>query len=213
LTSRPARLHRAAIATASANVTFAPSGARQAMESYIRAKDGNRPYLLDSAFTETATLEMVVHAGTLSFPAVSVGRDRIGEVLVRQFAQRHENVHTYCLAAPPEGELRRFSCDWLVGMSDRDNRAVRVGCGRYDWLFEPASPRRVERLTITIERMESLAPSTLAAVMGWLAGLPYPWCTTQAAVAAMPDLDELHPIRTRLGGRAAGLPAAAAPPR
>jgi hypothetical protein len=34
---------------------------------YIRAKDGNRPHLMRSAFAEDATLEMVVNTGRSSF--------------------------------------------------------------------------------------------------------------------------------------------------
>ena len=72
---------------------------REAVEIYIRAKDENRPYLMERAFAENATLEMVVNSGTISFPPISIGLESISNVLVRRFAQTYENVHTFCLAS------------------------------------------------------------------------------------------------------------------
>ena len=172
--------------------------ARETVEIYIRAKDENRPYLMERAFAENATLAMVVNSGTISFPPDSIGLQSISDVLVRRFAQTYENVHTFCLVAPPANDQINFSCDWLVGMSEKDSRLVRVGCGRYDWLFQSHGQRLVERLTITIDLMESLPPSCLDSVANWLSRLPYPWCTVQAALAGMPSLQELQPIRRNL---------------
>jgi hypothetical protein len=169
--------------------------ASDAVETYIRAKDENRPYLMARAFAESATLEVVVNSGTISFPPISIGLQSIADVLVRRFAQAYENVRTFCLATPPRSDAVEFSCDWLVGMSEKESRRVRVGCGRYDWRFQPHDPCLVDRLTITIDLMESLAPSSLPSVMGWLARLPYPWCATDAALAGIPSLEGLSPIR------------------
>jgi hypothetical protein len=170
--------------------------AQESVATYIRAKDENRPYLMERAFAENATLEMVVNSGTISFPPISIGLHAISDVLVRRFAQTYENVHTFCLAAPPRIGAVNFSCDWLVGMSEKDSRRVRVGCGRYDWLFR--SQGLVERLTITIHLMESLAPSRLASLTNWLSRLPYPWCAAPAALADIPSIEELHTIRQSL---------------
>ena len=172
--------------------------AQEAVEICIRAKDENRPYLMERAFAENATLEMVVNSGTISFPRISIGLQSISDVLVRRFAQTHENVHTLCLTSPPRNHQVNFSCDWLVGMSEKESRRVRVGCGRYDWGFQSHGQHLVERLTITIDLMEALAPSRLASVMNWLSRLPYPWCTAQAALAGIPVLEEIHPIRHNL---------------
>ena len=54
---------------------------------------------------------------------------------------------------------------------------MRVGCGRYDWLFRRSSPCLAERLTITVDVMESIAPSCLEPLISWLSPLSYPWCT------------------------------------
>jgi len=169
--------------------------AQESIEAYIRAKDGNRPHMMSQAFAHDATVQMVVKAGSISFPPVSIGFESITDVLVRQFAQTYENIHTFCLAAPPWSDQVTFSCGWLVGMSEKQTRAVRVGCGQYDWLFQSQAPLLVERLTITIELMESLAPNSLIPVMDWFSRLPYPWCLPQIALANAPPLDGLEPIR------------------
>ena len=167
---------------------------QEAVETYIRAKDENRPYLMERAFAQDVALEMIVESGTISFPPISSGLESVCDVLVRRFGQTYENVHTFCLASPPKEHQRTFSCDWLVGMSEKESRAVRVGCGRYDWLFQPDAPYLVWKLTITIEQMQSLAPMRLASVMHWLSQLSYPWCTPQDVARNIPGLDELRPI-------------------
>ena len=173
---------------------------REAVEIYIRAKDENRPYLMERAFAENATLEIVVNSGTISFPPVSSGREAISDVLVRRFAQTYENVYTFCLASPPRNHEVDFTCEWLVGMSEKESRNVRAGCGRYDWRFQSQGQRLVEHLTITIDLMVSLAPSCLASVTNWLSRLPYPWCTAQAALTSIPPLEGMDPIRRHLAG-------------
>jgi hypothetical protein len=177
--------------------------AQEAIETYVRAKDGNRPHLLARAFAADATLEMIVPPGTISFPPWTSGLEPIADVLVRRFAQTYENVHTFCLAPPPREDDDDFSCAWLVGMSEKDQGVVRVGCGRYDWRFRSRARRLVARLRITVQRMESLAPMRLRSVMDWLAGLPYPWCSVATALRAAPPLEELQPIRNALADRSA----------
>ena len=171
---------------------------QETVETYIRAKDQNQPHLMQSAFAADATLEMIVNAGTISFPPVCNGLQSISDVLVRRFAQTFENVHTFCLAPPPRNDEVNFSCGWLVGMSEKDSRAVRVGCGRYDWRFRRFNPCLAERLTITVDVMESIAPSCLGQLMSWFSPLSYPWCTPQAALGNVPTLEELQPIRKYL---------------
>ena len=167
---------------------------QEAVETYIHAKDENRPYLMERAFAQDVALEMIVESGTISFPPISSGLESVCDVLVRRFGQTYENVHTFCLASPPNEHQHTFSCDWLVGMSEKESRAVRVGCGRYDWLFQSEAPYLVVKLTITIEQVQSLAPMRLAPVMRWLSQLPYPWCTPQDVARSMPAFDELQPI-------------------
>jgi hypothetical protein len=146
------------------------------------------------AFTEAATLKMIVKTGAISFPPVSKGVDSITEVLVRRFAQSFENVFTFCLADPPKDKTGSFSCTWMVGMSEKESGAVRVGCGRYDWLFRTDEPFLARELTITIEFMQTLSSRSLGAIMDWLSGLPYPWCPVTTAVASAPEVEGLEVI-------------------
>lgn len=161
--------------------------------AYLCAKDGNRPHLMAQAFSEDASLAMLVNTGAISFPPLSGGREAIAEVLVRRFSRTYENVYTLCLAAPPGERDTTFACDWLVVMTERDSGAVRVGCGRYDWCFEPKA-HLAERLAITIESMLSLSSRDMDAVMGWVSALPYPWCTPDLAMNSAPNISDLSPV-------------------
>lgn len=170
----------------------------QAIATYIRAKDENRPELMSAAFADDAVLEMVVKTNAIAFPPLTQGLSAITEVLVSRFGEKYEDVHTFCLAAPPEPTAATFSCPWLVGMIDRSTRAICVGCGRYDWSFRSAAPRLVDRLAITIDRMEVLPSASRAGVMQWLRGLPYPWCDARLATESAPKIEGLEPILTKL---------------
>lgn len=167
--------------------------AQQAIEHYIRAKDGNRPHLLDQAFTTDAVLDMVVRTGSISFPGHVESRTAIGDVLVSHFGQTFENVYTFCLTAPPLVKARTLQCPWLVAMSDKQSGEARVGCGRYDWQFHPDSGW-VEHLTITIEHMTTLPAKDLPVIMAWASRLDYPWCSPEAVASGMPDLSELREV-------------------
>jgi hypothetical protein len=167
----------------------------QAIVAYIRAKDENRPYLMEHAFDRDAELAMVVKPDAISFPPITNGREAITDVLVREFARTYENVRTLCLCSPPGPSDTNFSCRWLVGMSAKDGGAVRVGCGRYNWSFRTQPPRLAKRLEITIDVMQILTADNLSAVTGWLFALPYPWCPIQAAFETAPQLEQLKPLR------------------
>ncbi len=159
----------------------------RAIHTYLLAKDGNRPHLLRGAFAASAVLEIVVNDPAIAFPPLTEGIDAIADVVSRQFGRTYENVYTFCLADPPgDGDLA-FTCRWLVGMSEKQGGAVRVGCGRYDWSFQPHS-FLVERLCITIDRMHALSARDLDAAMAWLSALPYPWCPARRAAAAAPPV-------------------------
>ena len=167
----------------------------QLIGAYIEAKDHNRPALMDQAFAPDAELEMAVNTGAISFPPRAQGIAAITDILVRRFAESFANVHTFCVAAPPPDDALAFSCRWLVGMCETDGGAVRVGCGRYDWRFEPgAAGWRVRRLRITIEQMQRLPADRYAPVMNWLIALPYPWCPAPTLVAAAPAIEGLRPV-------------------
>jgi hypothetical protein len=165
----------------------------KAIHTYIRAKDENRPHLMPNAFTPDANLEMRVETENISFPPTSKGIEEITQVLVRDFVRAYENIYTFCLDKPPSDGDAGFRCRWLVGMSDKETKSIRVGCGYYDWQF--ATGALVQSLTITIKTMLILSSNHHRQVMNWLSHLPYPWCPEEAAAAAMPPISELSEIR------------------
>jgi hypothetical protein len=168
-----------------------------AVSSYILAKDGNRPFLMARAFAEDAELEMVVKTDAISFPGSARGLSAIEDLLVRRFGLDYENVFTFCLSRPSEHDRRLFVCHWMVGMSAKSDGQVRVGCGRYNWRFAERSGL-VEKLVITIDVMNTFPATELAATMNWLSGMPYPWCTPEDAVKAMPRIEGLGTIEAYL---------------
>jgi hypothetical protein len=170
----------------------------EAVATYILAKDSNRPFLMRRAFAEGSGLEMVLKTDAISFPSSAKGLPAIEDILVRRFNIDYENIYTFCLSRPSDGDLRHFACHWLVGMSAKTDGRLRVGCGRYDWHFAADRTGLVERLAITIDLMSSFPATELAATMNWLSGLPYPWCTPNDAVKGMPRIEELAAIETYL---------------
>src|SRR3546814_6989153 len=152
------------------------------MRNYLRAKDENRPLYMSHAFTADAVLKMTLRAQALAFPPEARGRDASTEALVRTFGQTYENVFTFYLSHPgQEAVLADYSCDWFVGMTEKATGQVRVGCGCYEWEFQP-SPHLARRLTITIETMLNLPPDTAPALFAWLTELSYPWTDAQRVV-------------------------------
>jgi len=165
---------------------------RAVLRAYFHAKDENRPQCMRQAFTPDATLEIVNRSAAIAFPARTTGREAIADVLVRAFGRSYENVRTFYLDAPPP-DARRFSCDWLVAMSDKDSRSPRVGCGRYDWTFDTPGTGLASGLVITIEAMLVLEPVLLDATLEAIDGLDYPWTSGEAAAAALRARDGLAP--------------------
>ena len=146
------------------------------------------------AFAPDVQLEMVVKTEAISFPSTAQGLAEVEEVLVRRIATDFENVYSFGLARPTEADRLRFSCPWLVAMSARSDGALRVGVGRYDWQFSPDARCLVEKLVITIDVMQVLPAAELERVIGWVAGLPYPWCRPDEVIATMPANEALSPI-------------------
>lgn len=168
----------------------------QAIENYILAKDGNRPHLLRQSLNNDATLEMIVHTGSISFPPRVNGRDGIADVLVRRFGQTYENVYTFCIGEPPVDAATKHHCKWLVGMSEKASGDLRFGCGRYDWQFDSGM---ATHLSITIEQMLVCPAAELEPVMDWLHNVSYPWCSTEQLVSGPPLASietVLHYLRT-----------------
>jgi hypothetical protein len=106
------------------------------------------------ARAEDVELEMVVKTDANSFPESAKGLGAVEDILGRRFANDFENVYTFCLQRPSAGNRRHFPCQWLVGMSAKNNGPIRVGSGCYNWYFTPDERCLVERLVITIDVMQ-----------------------------------------------------------
>ena len=169
---------------------------QKSIETYIRAKDGNRPFLIADAFTVDAELTMQVNTSEISFPGTVKGAKAISDVLVSEFAQRYENVYTFCIGAPPAAEAA-FSCDWLVCMSEKSTGLARAGFGRYEWLAAENSGQ-VRQLRITIEEMTTLPQDTVEPIQRWAEALPYPWCPRERLGEGAPEITAIDRIRAAL---------------
>ncbi|CAN7648634.1 hypothetical protein LJR034_005092 [Caballeronia sp. LjRoot34] len=169
---------------------------QKSIEIYIRAKDGNRPFLITDAFTADAELTMQVNTSEISFPATVKGAKAISTVLVSEFAQRYENVYTFCIGGPPAAGSS-FSCDWLVCMSEKSTGLARVGFGRYDWLASENSGQ-VGQLRITIEEMTTLPQDAVEPILRWADALPYPWCPREQVGGRAPKIPAIDRIRAAL---------------
>jgi len=174
--------------------TVTPASTASLMRNYLHAKDENRPLYMARAFAADAVLKMTLRTQAIAFPPEARGRDAITEAMVRTFGQTYENVFTFYLAHPGEDTvLSDYTCDWFVGMTEKASGQVRVGCGSYEWEFQP-TPHLARRLTITIETMLSLPPDTAPAVFAWLTALPYPWTDAQRLVGSAPPIEALAPV-------------------
>jgi hypothetical protein len=170
---------------------------KQCIEAYILAKDGNRPHLTEEAFAEQAELVTRVRTDDIAFPPHIAGRDAITAIMVSQFAQRYENVYTFCIGVAPNADAVAHPCSWLVCMTEKDGGAARLGFGRYEWLAEAGL---ISRLAITIEEMRVLGRDMAAPMLAWARSVPYPWCTVDQLEQRMPRIDALsrvvHELRT-----------------
>ena len=167
------------------------------LRDYFLAKDENRPHLLHGVFAHDACLLIHNRSAEINFPSVTRGIEAIADVLVRRFNQTYENIYSFYMARPSAGTAE-FSCDWLVGMSEKESKNVRVGCGGYEWAFQGDDTCVATRLVITIDQMLVLPPEAANEVRAWLLGLSYPWASVAAAKAAsFPAI--LEPVVAYLG--------------
>ena len=173
------------------------------LRNYFHAKDENRPHVLDHVFTSDASLYVHNKSENIDFPAATRGRGAIADVLVRQFNRTYENIYSFYLARPPT-TAKSFICTWLVGMTEKDSKSTRVGCGTYEWTFSPEPPCLASTLVISIHAMSILAPDNTGAVLTWLLQLGYPWCAPEQAFSLAPSTHELAPILQYLRRTAIG---------
>lgn len=146
---------------------------------YIKAKDDNKPHLINRVFSEQATLEMEVKNGAIDFPSVTQGRDDITKILVQDFNKTYENIYTFCLSDTVIEKENSLDCRWFVVMSEKATGDIRVGYGDYQWRFSSGDLRLVDKLRIVIEDMVVFSNAEEDELMSWALSLPYPWlCST-----------------------------------
>jgi hypothetical protein len=179
------------------------SPAEEVLASYFRAKDGNRPHLLERVFCTDAQLEVKNATTAIEFPAVTRGREAIADVLVRNFGRDNENVYSLYLSDPPSEAVEKFSCHWLVGMTEKSSKSVRVGCGTYVWTLNYRPVPCATSLVISIELMQVLPPQDAGQVMAWLERLSYPWASAPSVVSTAPLIEGLKPVIDYLNQHAA----------
>ena len=69
----PACLHRTAMTNNTINTINLTAIPETLMRPYFRAKDQNRPHLMEQAFAPQTRLEMTVKTSAISFPAITEG--------------------------------------------------------------------------------------------------------------------------------------------
>jgi hypothetical protein len=111
---------------------------------------------------------------------------------VIDFVRAYENIYTFCLDYIPLDADPDFRCRWLVDMTDKETKSIRVGYGIYDWQF--GDSKLVRNLRITIKAMLILPSNHHQQVVNWLSHLPYPWCRGSVAAAGMPSISELREV-------------------
>jgi hypothetical protein len=174
---------------------------KHCIEAYILAKDGNRPHLMEEAFAERAELVTRIKTEDITFPPHIAGRDAITAVMVSQFAQRYENVYTFCIGERPESGALAHTCNWLVCMTQKEGGAARLGFGQYEWV---ADAGLIGRLTITIEEMKVLDRELAAPMLAWASSLPYPWCGQDRLEQQVPRIAALERVVRMLRDGAPG---------
>ncbi|MEH6472446.1 MAG: hypothetical protein V7752_14455 [Halopseudomonas sp.] len=164
---------------------------QQRVSRYIKAKDNNKPHLMEAVFSQQATLKMDVQTDNISFPADVSGVEQITQTLVCEFNSTYENIYTLCLADTLQQTSTTLNCRWLVCMTEKVSGALRVGFGDYRWRFEDQPPQLACELTIVIDTMTILPDEALPAVMHWFDQQPYPWTRSSELLQSMPDIQPL----------------------
>jgi len=177
---------------------------KKLVRRYIRAKDENKPHLMESTFSSDATLSMSVRSDNISFPSEVSGLNEISQTLVREFNNTYENIYTFCLLDTVEPNAlneqikNTLKCDWLVGMTEKSSGSSRVGCGSYQWHFKNEGACLTSHLNITIEQMLIVSEENQLALLAWLNNLAYPWVHSSDILSSMPNFAALANIRDNM---------------
>jgi len=151
---------------------------KNALETYIDAKDNTRPERIAEVFAPDAVLTFSLATENIAFPARTVGADAIAKTLVTDFGLQYARCRTYylCDALAPQDD-RIDSLPWLVLMREPAAGALRVGHGLYRWTFgnDGINAGRVTGFHIHIARMDVVPDHGAALLDSLQEGLSYPW--------------------------------------
>ena len=152
------------------------------LETYLRAKDDNRPSLILDCYAPDAVLTYSIATDTISFPARVVGADPIAQTLVRDFRKNFDRCRTYYVCDPAAWAGGGIDfLPWLVIMRQMSNSALRLGRGYYRWEFDTDAARiRVAAMHIHIDRMDVIEDIDGARLQILQSALPYPWLLPEA---------------------------------
>ena len=164
----------------------------QITRDYLHAKDHCRPHAFGQAFAEDATFTSKFEFETqFSDETPRVGLAAITETF-RQLGAACENIYTLCTLDSRRhvDEDGTWACKWIVTMTERETRAVRVAWGDYRWRIDEERGLATE-LLVTMVEMQMLDPSHAREICEWMASFEGPWVESRALVEAMPTLEAL----------------------
>ncbi|MGH8679661.1 MAG: hypothetical protein ACREUQ_15100 [Burkholderiales bacterium] len=166
--------------------------ARELLETYLEAKDLNRPDLILDCYAPNAVLTFSIATATISFPARISGADAIAQTLVRDFRKTFTQCKTYYVCESVDADSRKINkLPWLVVMKEVSRPILRLGKGYYTWQFELGDrTRRVSAMHIHIERMDAVEDPDEDILHALQSALPYPWlrpATLRAIIEALMD--------------------------
>ncbi|WP_293268604.1 hypothetical protein [Neptunomonas sp.] len=161
------------------------------INQYIKAKDNNKPHLMNEVFAEQATLKMLVQTDNISFPAAVEGLGNITHTLVSEFNNKYENIYTLCFIDTVQQQDNNLSCRWVVCMTEKASGSLRLGYGDYLWSFTGHPHALVNGLTITIENMTLLPQELQPHVLSWFDQRPYPWVLSSELQTTVPNIELL----------------------
>ncbi|MEM7152010.1 MAG: hypothetical protein AAF799_04170 [Myxococcota bacterium] len=163
------------------------------VRAYLQAKDECRPHLFPLAFAEDAVFVSRFDFETdFGNDTPREGIEAITETF-RALGQQCENIYTLCIPETVESTATTMSCKWIVGMTERGSREVRVAWGDYQWRFDPARDRATS-LQVTMHRMAMMKPEAAGAVLGWLSAIEGPWCSAATLLEHVPARPQLEGV-------------------
>lgn len=155
------------------------------VRAYLHAKDHQRPhgfaqaFAADAVFRSTFAFETDWHSD-----APVRGLADITDTF-RGLGRGFENIVTFCLPESVHWADYSLRMRWVVVMTDRQTREVRVAWGDYAWTFS-GPPERAQSLHVHMLAMRLVEPND--DLVEWSMSLPDVWCTGPQAAEALPDV-------------------------